>query len=271
MNREQLIQITSRHYRKLKKYFNQCKTKKDQEAIHKFRVEYKKFRAFLRMIAQVKTAPLNIRIGVNIKKCYRLLGAIRDFQLQQQRILKITEQQVDKPILYIDALQKMIGSLKSRLNKKYSAGIFNKDERKVIMSMPAGFPLILFPAYVHDKWNEMHILSLYGFEDDMHIHSIRKNLKDLYYNMDLFQATGYDILLAGMRKVRNEAYFNNLLEELGHFQDMCTAIVLLKPRYLRQLDKFNRRLLKPIKKQWLAEKHDLKNMLAGKLEKDFLS
>lgn len=52
MDAEQITKITNAHYRKLNKHLKKITEDFDAEAIHQFRVEYKKLRAFLRMISQ---------------------------------------------------------------------------------------------------------------------------------------------------------------------------------------------------------------------------
>ena len=52
MNQEQIKHITNNHYRKLKKHIKTVAEDFDVEAIHQFRVAYKKLWAFLRMISQ---------------------------------------------------------------------------------------------------------------------------------------------------------------------------------------------------------------------------
>jgi CHAD domain-containing protein len=269
MNREQLISISSGHYRKLKKYFYQCRQNLQAEPVHQFRVEYKKLRAFTRMIKQGSREPVKIKISTKLKNIYKLLGAIRDLQLQQRRIYQMASPPAAKPLAYFDTLQKKIVKLQVRLHKKYSTVSFKKDKRKNIRAMPVDFTWNNFLVYVQAKRNDMHIVSQNGFEPDEHIHSMRKHLKDLNYNMVLYKGTAYEFLLVKMRKGRDEAYLNCLLEELGHFQDLCTAIDLLKPAWLRSLDDLSRRPLDLVKKQLLNDKEHLKKILSEKLEKDF--
>ena len=97
MNQEQIKHITNNHYRKLKKHIKKVSEDFNLEAIHQFRVEYKKLRAFLRMILQDHVTAGEIKISKKLKKGYNISGSIRDLQLQQQRILEVIKQELKKP------------------------------------------------------------------------------------------------------------------------------------------------------------------------------
>src|SRR5665647_1643877 len=101
MNKEEIKHITDTHYKKIKKHIKQVTKDFDVEAIHQFRVEYKKLRAFLRMMSQQKGNAGEIKISKKLKKGYNISGVIRDLQLQQQRILEVTKDELKKPRAYI--------------------------------------------------------------------------------------------------------------------------------------------------------------------------
>ena len=77
MNQEQIKHITNNHYRKLKKHIKKVSEYFNVEAIHQFRVEYKKLRAFLRMISQQHETAGEIKISKKLKKGYNISGSIR--------------------------------------------------------------------------------------------------------------------------------------------------------------------------------------------------
>ena len=86
MNQEQIKHITNNHYRKLKKQTKTVAEEFDMEAIHQFRVEYKKLRAFLRIISLQHETAGEIKFPKKLKRGYNIIGSVRDLQLQQQRI-----------------------------------------------------------------------------------------------------------------------------------------------------------------------------------------
>ena len=113
----------------------------------------------------------------------------------------------------------------------------------------------------------MHILVSRHFSDD-NIHAIRKSLKDLFYNLKIYEGAEHELLSLSIWKGKDEQYFNKLLDELGSFQDKCTAIALLKSYWLNSLNTYNRELLERIKKGWVKDKVRMKKMLVKKLKAD---
>jgi CHAD domain-containing protein len=64
MDKKDIKLVTSRHYQKLTQYIKGIIPGLDPEMIHQFRVEYKKLRAFLRMIS----GDVDLKISRNLKK-----------------------------------------------------------------------------------------------------------------------------------------------------------------------------------------------------------
>ena len=86
MNKLSPRHIVKNYYRKLKKELGKVPRSFDTETIHQFRVEYKKLRAFLRMLSVQPVKEKKLKISKKIKTYYRLCGLLRDLQLQQKRI-----------------------------------------------------------------------------------------------------------------------------------------------------------------------------------------
>jgi len=107
------------------------------------------------------------------------------------------------------------------------------------------------------------------FSDD-NIHAIRKNLKDLLYNLKEYAGVEHTILSVSIWKGKDESFFIKLLDELGSFQDKCTAIALLKSYWLNCLNKYNRELLERIKNVWIKDKVNMKRLLVKKLKTDIV-
>jgi hypothetical protein len=106
-----------------------------------------------------------------------------------------------------------------------------------------------------------------GNFSDGNVHAIRKNLKDIFYTLKIYQVPGKDIAPQNIFKVKNEKYFIRLLEELGNYQDRCISIALLKLNGLNSLNSNNPRQLEQIKKIWLKDKASIKKILVHQLKK----
>jgi len=270
MNQEQIKHIINNHYRKLKKHIKKVSEDFDVEAIHQFRVEYKKLRAFLRMISQQLEKAGEIKISKKLKKGYNISGSIRDLQLQQQRIMAATKQELKKPQAYLTLLQKEINKLKPELSEIFLEKPVIESKRKTHASLPEEFSLDSYKKFVQKKWGAIYAIIASGNFSNDTIHLIRKCLKDLFYNVKIYEGEEYDILSLSIWKGKDEKYFNNLLDELGSFQDKCTAISLLKFYWLISLNTSNMELLERIKKQWKKDKVDMKHLLVKKLMTDIL-
>ncbi len=273
MKKDKLNHITRQQYRKIKKYGKNILPGYDVETIHQFRVSYKRLRAFLRMIAEADGKKKEVAISKSLKAAYRVSGAIRDRQLQQQRIRKATRHDVIKPKAYLSLLQKEINKLKPRLVEILSTDPVDKSKKKTDAAMPHLFPENKFRDFVHKKRDDVYEIIAAGHFTDTNIHTIRKNLKDLFYNFEIYGGVGQGMLAHGIwkGKGKDDKYFSGLLDELGLFQDQCIAISLIKPGWLNILPQNNHTQLERIRKIWLKDKLEMKQLLVKKLKTDLIS
>jgi CHAD domain-containing protein len=268
MNREQIKHITNNQYRKLKKHIKKVAEDFDMEAIHQLRVEYKKLRAFLRMLSHQRETSGEIKVSKTLKGLYTISGSIRDLQLQQKRIQEATKNEQKKPKAYLTLLQKEMDSLKPELSEILLENPVNGSKKKTDAAIPNEFPLSSFKNFVQQKWAAVNAIIISGHFSDDNVHLVRKNFKDLVYNLKLYKGVEHEILSASIHKGKDEKYYSQLLEELGSFQDKCTAIALLRSYWLISLNTYNRELLERIKKIWIKDKLNMKQLLVKKLKTD---
>lgn len=268
MNREQIKHITNTQYRKIKKHIKKTGEDFDRETIHQFRVEYKKLRAFLRMLGAQDGDEREITVSKTLKKAYTISGSVRDLQLQQGRITGATKEEQKKPQAYLTLLQKEIDSLKPELSEIILENPVNDSKKKTDAALPDEFSLGGFKNFVQHKWAAVHAIIQSGHFSDDNVHLVRKNLKDLFYNLKLYSGVEHEILSVSILKGKDEKYFVQLLEELGSFQDKCTAIALLRTYWLTSLNTYNHQLLERIKKNWIKDKLSMKQLLVKKLKTD---
>ncbi len=266
MDQEQLKHITHIFYKKLKKLSKRIVANFDIQAIHEFRLVYKKLRAFLQMIAKDGQKPgKKVKISGKLKRGYHLLGITRDLQLQQKRILKAAGGDIHQTKTYLTLLQQEIEKLKPALVEIFSDNPVAASKKKTKSSMPDEVPVNGFREFLKKQWFCIHaIVAAKRFSDD-NMHSIRKNLRLLFYNFKIGQKIDHAILSSGIWKGKDEHYFHELSDELGTFHDKCMAIDLLKTGKPDSLNKYNRELLDRIKKKWLIEKANMKQTLKTKL------
>lgn len=266
MNKKQIKQIINKHYSELKKLSKSIVENFDADAIHRFRVVYKKLRAFLRMISYINKTGEEIQISKKLKSAYHISGTIRDLQLQQQRIQDNTKQEFKQPQAYLDLLQQTIDKLNPELASILQDNPVNKCKKKTAESIPGEFSTHHFNDYTKQKWIGVYSSMASRYIHDTTIHTFRKNLKDLFYNFKTFRNAEPGILLQGLSKAKDEPYFEMLLEELGNFQDKCTAVALLGTNWLHDLNAYNRKILMQTKKNCLKDKEKMKQLLVKKIQ-----
>ena len=266
MNRKQLNHINNRQHKKLQEQFEKIADNCTIENIHQLRVGYKKLRAFVRMGSQRNETSREIKISKKLKEAYAVSGTIRDLQLQRQQILKAAKGDPEKPHEYLKLLQKQIRRLKPVLLAIHFKKTIAESRKKMAATMPDNVWVTHFKLFAQQKWGVIHsIIAVENFNDD-NMHSIRKNLKDLFYNLALHKGVEHKKLLHSIAKGKEEQYFEALINELGNFQNKCMAVSLLKPYYLSRVSQHNRELLEKIKKRWTKEKAGMKRLLVKQLK-----
>ncbi len=266
MNKSQVKHIIDDHYRKLKKQLNRIIPGFDPETIHQFRVAYKKLRAFLRMISRQKEKGRKIKFSKKLKRAYKISGTIRELQLQQQRIQETTGPQLKKPKGYLMLLQKEMKKLRLSFSEIIKKEPFTESKKKTGAAIPDKFTVMDYKVFVEKKWNAVNTIIGSGHLSDERIHAIRKNFKDLFYNLKIIDGVDQDILAMSKWKGNTEPYIYQLLAELGDFQDKCMAIILIKSYWQDNLIDSDRVILAQLKKIWEKQKKQQKQLLLKKLK-----
>jgi len=268
MHRGQVHHISKRRYKKLQEQCKKVVKHCTIENIHQFRVEYKKMRSFLRMISHNKKAGKEIKIPEKIKKAYRVSGAIRDLQLQRGRITNAVKGVHEKPRAYLTLLQKKINDLKPALCEILLTKSITENRKKTDAADLRKLSLTDFKLFAQKKWEIIYSIIATGHFIDDNLHSIRKHLKDLFYNLKLYKGIEYEKLLSSAVRGKDEPYFHQLISELGNFQDNCTALTLLQLYPQKDPNKYNRQITGYLKKIWQKEKAGRKRLLVQQLTSD---
>ncbi len=263
MNKAAIKQVTNHYYRNLKKHFKEIIPGLDVEKIHQFRIAYKKLRAFLRMLSQDRDKNRAIKITKNLKKSYHISGAIRDLQLQRKRITDATKQELKKPKAYLNLIQQEIKELAKELKNIYLEKPVSECKKKTDPLLPNHFPVKRFRNFANRKWVAIYPIILSRRISDANIHFIRKSLKDLFYNGKIYKGIKQE---PGALLLWKEKEIDQLLDELGIFQDKCAAIALLKSYGFSSLNVSNQQLLDGMKNEWIKDKLALKKLLIKKLK-----
>lgn len=256
MNRKLFEKIIANHYRKIRGHTKCLATDINADAVHLFRVEYKKLRALLKMLSAPKQYKIKSGALKELKKIFTLSGAIRDVQLQQWLVTAATKKTSSKPKAYFIFLQQQTASLKTTLLQLPIKKIIAGSKAAANKSLPNKFSGDKFKAYFKTKKAEASALIAAGNFSNEKLHHIRKILKDLYYNLIVYQKHFHQKKHHRLKKAIEQS--EELMKALGIFHDKCIAISLLPRSYQKQTDKF---VLLQIKKNWQNEKQLMKREL----------
>lgn len=268
MKKEVLKHISDSHYRKIQKQLDGITKDMDGEKVHQLRVEYKKIRAFFRMLSSSERVKEVIKVSKKLKQLYSLYGTIRDLQLQQQRVQAIAKKERRGVKAYLDLLESEISKSGPELEDILSRKPVQESKKKTNASLPERFLPGDFRKFVKQKWDSIYSILVSGYFSDDSIHAVRKHLKDLFYNLKVYEGVEYEILAVSVWKGKDEQFFIKFLDELGEFQDRCTSIWLLKAYWIRRFTPSTRRFLEEVKAKWLREKAKMKKGIVKKLKTD---
>ena len=248
MKQKLITSVIKKRFSNIQEYIRQMLADFDEEAIHDFRTEIKKLRAFLRLLNTADNKnPLSI--SKTMKVYYWYAGSIRNLQLN---IKSINETEGNKPSVYLQNVKKEIESLKGALRSLHAPSNFD-DPKKVIRNWTAkpGKPSV--KKFVYQKVDEFsHLLTL--MKQDEILHAIRKLLKDLLYNWKYIKQ--YASLLPAAISVKKQ--IEELTDVLGEFCDRITGIHLLETYLFAAPNSADKEILEKVISKWDAEKNEFR-------------
>lgn len=148
-------------------------------SIHKLRVETKRLRAFLRLLAYQHGQP-SLQLTSQYKQLYHIAGHIREAQLEQQQL---SEWQIDAP-LYFKKLQDEIAHYKAEWNSHDIHHILKNQQEKILSHRFTKLDIAALHEFIISHLKQLeHLLN--NDPDNEHIHSCRKLVKDMLYVIKL--------------------------------------------------------------------------------------
>lgn len=255
MKREALEEVVDKHISSIEKRSERLPGKFDKEDIHDLRVNYKKVRAFIRLLLIEKDTG-DLHIPHKLKALYHDAGKVRDMQLFLDELHQL-------PVVF------QLPHCNSHWNRQLFA---DKEDavtaievvhfKKIISSLTDELPKELhddtLKKFLHQKVAAIHILLL-AADDEHDLHSIRKQLKDIIYVIRIFENDwGISFPIRGV----SEKKLSDMASVLGEFNDRCLAISLLQSGYHNENEK---PVLQELEKNWQREKASQQNELLQKV------
>ena len=253
------VETTIRNrYDTIDRLFKKIAKSPDGEDIRKFRIEVKKLRALLDLLADKGSEENPICVPKSVDAFYGVIGVLRSFQLQDELVRKAFPDRY--PILPVNYL----AFLAARISAACQATSKSKKEkpkfRKVVAlalkrRIDAGNRRALEFARVRIKI--MNDLLHPFFQGDETLHAIRKVLKDVIHNWSYIKST--TLLKKGFSVFTDIEDMKIMAKLLGNFQNKCSALALLiQYDSKHEGNKRGRTFLRDLEKKWKDEKEILR-------------
>ena len=232
----------------------------DTEDIHDLRVGYKKIRAFIRLL-QFESGGGHLHVPPSLKAIYPACGNVRALQLFLPEVTRT-------PVA--PALSSFINCFNQKLfvYKEQTVAVIEQAHLKKIANsikkdLPHHLHNNIVRKFIQQKVASIHILLL-SADNEADLHSIRKDIKDIIYNMRIFEhdcdtpfpATGWE----------SEKELNDMASNLGDFNDRRLAISLLQSDCSNSCDEGETNALHQLQKHWLQQKDAQKQQLLQQVQ-----
>ena len=255
MKRRDLEKVVEKHLAHIQKFSQQIPGHFVPEDIHELRVEYKKLRAFTRLV-QLERGAGDLRILPKLKSLYHAAGEVRDIQHLLQQLATISGKY---PLPeFIKYWEQVLFAAKEQLVKEIEKADFGKMQENMSQHLPDTLEENTIEKFIHRKVAAIHII-LMAAEQDKDLHSIRKNLKDIIYEIRIFKS---DLGLPFPVKAwKSEKLLNDMTVKLGDFNDQSILISYLHSGYSKIVSAGEQTIIDNWRQSLELQKEKLKQFL----------
>lgn len=248
MKRKALEEVVIKHIDSIEKHSNRLPGSFDQEDIHDLRVDYKKTRAFLRLLQLEKNGD-HLRMPDKLKAVYQSCGKVRDMQLFLGELH--ANAVAAKVPVSITRWHQQLFSYKEQTVAAIEAVHFKRLLNDITNELPRQLHDETIIKFMRQKVAAIHIVLLAAeTEDDLH--TIRKQVKDIIYTIRIFEHDwGIPFPVTSWK---SEHELNDLASSLGDFNDRCLAVSLLQSGYSNAGNDKEKSILQELHTSWLHEK-----------------
>jgi CHAD domain-containing protein len=258
MKRKYLEEVINKHGHRIKKYGSQLPGYFEAEAIHELRVEYKKLRAFVRMVQMDADASHQLLISPPLKGIYHAAGAVRDLQLFMPQVTMLAAKENVPLPTYSQQLEQRLFKSKEALVKAIEEADIDKELHKMMKGLPKELEDAAIRKFLHYKIAAIQ-LTLLALAKDKELHGIRKQLKDIMYNIRIYDSDwGISFPIIAWR---SETRLNDTATALGDFNDHCLALSFLRGENIEGLPEQEKEVIKKWTAEKLQEKETLKQQV----------
>ena len=233
-----------------------------KDAIHDWRVDYKKLRAIIRLVSdQIK----KVEIPLSLKDVYTISGEIRDRQMQTDRMLEWFGSEALFPPVYTSLLAQEISEFGDQLRPlTENDAVLRIGEHKILSALPSRVPKKDIEQFIQQQLIEIRNILWLTYKKDDYLHSCRKHTKDIQYIIDTMDGDHLNVERIHGLPPRDQLQL--AAQELGNFNDQCVTMVFLRSSYLNRLPGEEKIILASFKTKMQKEKTRAKNKLISTLE-----
>ena len=261
MKRAYLAEVIKKHGRRIKKYSEQLPGSFETEMIHELRVEYKKLRAFIRLL-QMDADAHHLTMSPDIKTVYHAAGQVRDLQLFLPQVkLQAEKENIPLPN-YVQYLQQRLFKAKETLVTAIENLKAGKAIDNIMHGLPQALEDVAIRKFIHRKVAAVKVILL-ALEKDDELHTVRKQLKDIIYNIRIFDSDwGISFPVTAWR---SEKRLNDTATMLGDFNDRCIGLSFLSEPVTDTLPETEKAALITWRSALLQEKEVVKQQMIEQL------
>jgi CHAD domain-containing protein len=194
----------------------------DIEYIHVLRVQFKKLRAFIRLLRHEDGGKKECSIPRPLKKIYKKAGEIRDRQLHYNGIHSYYAQKNGQSVAYLENLSREITARQEDLRKTIRLFSFKGFRSELQDQLPRKLRNRTVREYFHHQ--EMRYEKLLSrAHSDKSIHAVRKSAKDILYNAELLKHSK-----PANRILEKKEAFKSIEEAIGDYNNLCMGLSFLR-------------------------------------------
>jgi CHAD domain-containing protein len=268
MNHQEIESIIKKRFEEINIAFYGLREHFIEGDIHAFRVKVKKLKACLCLMDSAEKHHTPLKLPQKIAKIYKISGAIRTLQIQQNHVqILLNGNQIAPPETYLKLIS---GNLLQHIeiaNKLINGkSFFKKAEVRLLHLLPHQLNPDTINKYVASEEDRLEELVAPVFLTDKSLHAVRKILKNLLYISPYIafddNVTPPFSLLSGQENIESFTII------LGNFHDLNIAIDNLHADCLKiKIDENEKLLLRTIESIWIKERELIRKKIYDQIQK----
>ena len=140
---------------------------------------------------------------------------------------------------------------------------FKKTTSAITKELPRQLQDDTVQQFMHEKIAAIRILLL-AAEEEKDLHAIRKHLKDIIYNIRLFE---HDLQIPfPIQTFASEKELSDMASQLGDFNDRCIALGMLQQHAGEELPAAEQKILNGLQANWQQQKDEQQQQLLQQVQ-----